>query len=210
MGEKEGLPLGDAPCGMGVGEGVGVLVGEARLERVPEGNTDSVEVAEGDAPGVRDAVGVPVPLRVPERVGVGVDVTVTVEVGEGVAVGLAPTVMVGVGDCVREGDWEGVAVAVGVPVVERLCVRVALGVPEGGAPREGEAEGVRDVVKEGVGDAEVVGVAVEVGVGLAVSALTASGPASASSTHSAANRAEPPPYAAIRDGCVNGEAERGG
>jgi hypothetical protein len=127
------------------------------------------------------------------------DVTVIAEDGEGVAVGLASIVMVGVGDGVPESNCKGVAVDVGVPVVERLRVRVALGVPEGCAPRKGEVEGVRDEVKEGMVDTEVVGI---------VAALT--GPASASSTHSVANRAEPPPYAAIRDGCVYGEKERGG
>jgi hypothetical protein len=164
VGEKEGLPLGDTPCGMGVGEGVGVLVGEARVEGVPEGYADSVEVVEGDAPGVRAAVGVPVPLRVRVRVGVPVGVAVTVELGDGVALGLAPTVMVGVGVRVPEAEFESVEGGVGVPVVERLRVRVALGVPEGVAPREGDAVGVRDVVWEGVADSEVVGVVVPVAV----------------------------------------------
>lgn len=94
-GEIEGLPLGEAPTGGGVVEGVGVPVGLARLEEENEGERETEAVLEALALALSAAVGVRVGVREDEPVAVSVELLVS----EGVAVG------VGVGEAVgAEGE----------------------------------------------------------------------------------------------------------
>ena len=103
--DKEGLPLRVFPEGSGVREGVGDLVGLARLEEEKEGDLEIEAVTEGEAPVDKVAVGVPVGVRGGEGVGES-------EVGgEGEAVGEPVGGRVGgrVSAGVREGEREGEA-----------------------------------------------------------------------------------------------------
>jgi len=122
--DSEDVELGVAPTGAGVPEGVRVPVGDAGVEGDSEGYAEWVEVVEGDTPAVRLEVGVFEGVRVPVVLGVWEGVEESEGVVEGVEEAEAPGVREEVSEpeTVVEGVLE--VVRVGVPVVERLAVRV--------------------------------------------------------------------------------------
>jgi hypothetical protein len=69
-GVADALPLGDAPGGAGVVDGVGVRVGLARFDDDREGGLEEDAVTDADEPAVSELVGVGVGVRDGERVGV--------------------------------------------------------------------------------------------------------------------------------------------